>query len=37
VFFWKEKIDDALLLFGANVRVDFGFEMVPNGNWQFCW
>jgi len=36
-FFWKEKIDDALLLFEANVGVDFGFEMVPNGNWQFCW
>ncbi len=37
VFFSKEKIDVALLLFGENVGVDFGFEMVPNGNWQFCW
>lgn len=36
-FFSKEKIDVALLLFGENVGVDFGFEMVPNGNWQFCW
>ncbi len=36
-FLSKEKIDVALLLFGENVGVDFGFEMVPNGNWQFCW
>ncbi len=36
-FFSKEKIDVALLLFGANVGADFGFELVPNGNWQFCW
>ncbi len=36
-FFSKEKIDVALLLFGVNVGVDFGFEMVPNGNWQFFW
>jgi len=37
LFFSKEKIDVALLLSGENVGVDFGFEMVPFGNWQFCW